>query len=134
MLIAVTSQLPLMLATAGVDFYTHDTYFVLAPRYAFLGFALLCGLIGGLYYLGDRASGNRLHKGLTLAHFLFWIFAVLISFAVEFTLVRTVLGGHDPSQFWLVLAESASVAAFVIGALLFAVNFAWALVRKLRAS
>lgn len=133
-LIAVTSQLPIRLATAGVDFYTRDTYFVLAPRYALLGFALLCGLIGGLYYLGDRASGNRLHKGLILAHFLLWILTVLISFAVECTLVRAVLEGRDPNPRWLVLAGSVSVTAFLAGGLLFVVNLIRGMVSKLRAS
>lgn len=134
MLIAVTSRLPIRPATTSLDFYTHDTYFVVGPRYSILGFALLWGVIAGFYYLGDRASGNRLNNGLTLAHFAFWIFAVLISFWVEFAVVRAVLNGHDPNQPGLILAVRMAIPAFLIGGALFLVNFAWALARRIRAS
>ena len=133
--IAATAALPIRLATTGIDFYMHDTYFVVPPRYSFFGFALVCFVIAFFYYFGGRASGNRLSNGLTLAHFLLWIFAVVISFAVEFTLVRAALSGHDPNQSWLILFGSvAAVPAFVIGGVLFLVNFALAMVRKVRAS
>lgn len=134
-LIAATSQLPVRLATAGVDFYTHDTYFVIAPRRAILGFALLWGVIAAFYYFGDRASGNRLNNGLTLAHFVLWIFVALLFFAVEFTLIRAVLSGHDPNQSRLTLAAGiASLGAFLTGALLFVVNLTRGMFRKHRAS
>ena len=134
-LVAVTAMLPVKLATAGIDFVMHDTYFVIPPRYSYFGFALLCGLIAGFYYLADRASGNRLNKRLTIAHFLLWTFAVAISFAVEFTLVRAVVSGRDPNQSWLLpLGSLGAFPAFLIGGVLFLINFGWAMARKLRAS
>lgn len=134
-LIAVTSQLPIRAATASLDFYLHDTYFVVGPRYTIWGFALLWGVVAGFYYFGARALGNRLNNGLTLAHFVLWIFAVVTSFVVEFALVRAAQSGHAPNQSRLIFAGSiACVVAFLIGAVLFLVNFSWALVRKLRAS
>lgn len=134
-LIAATAMLPVKLATMGLDFYMHDTYFVVPARYSFFGFALLCILIAAFYYLGDRASGNRLNNGLTIAHFLLWALAVALSFGVEFRLVRAVVSGHDPNQSWLVLLGSvAAVPAFLIGGVLFLINITWAMVRKLRAS
>lgn len=133
-MIAATAALPIRLATTGLDFYMHDTYFVVPPRYSFFGFALLCFVIAFFYYFGDRASGNRFNNGLTLAHFLLWILAVLISFAVEFMLVRAVLGGHAPNESRLILAGSVAIPAFLIGGVLFLVNFALAMVRKVRAS
>ena len=135
MLIALASQLPIKPATANLDFYLHDTYFVVGPRYGFLGFALLGGVIAGVYYLGDRASGNRLNDGLTIAHFLLWTFAVVTTFVVEFTAVRSVVSGRDPNQSWLVLlGRNAAFPAFVMGALSLLINVVRAMARKVRAS
>jgi len=133
--IATIAAFPNRLATAGLDVYMHDTYFVIPPRYSLFGFALLCGVVAVFYYLSDRASGNRLNKGLTIAHFLLWTFAVVLSFAVEFRLVRAVVSGQDPNQSWLVLLGSAAaVPAFLIGGVLFLINITRAMVRKFRAS
>lgn len=134
-LIAATAMFPNRLATVGLDLYLHDTYFVVPHRYSLFGFALLCGVIAGVYYLGDRASGNRLNDGLTIAHFLLWIFAVVTTFVVEFTAVRSVVSGRDPNQSWLVLlGRSAAFPAFVMGALLFLINVVRAMARKVHAS
>ena len=134
-LIATTATFPNRLAAVGLDLYMHDTYFVVPHRYSLFGFALLSGVIAGVYYFGARASGNRLNDGLTIAHFLSWTFAVVTTFVVEFTAVRSVVSGRDPNQSLLVLlGRSAAFPAFVIGAVLFLVNFALAMVRKVRAS
>ena len=92
------------------------------------------GVVAGFYYFAARPLGNRLNNGLTLAHFVLWIFAVVTFFAVEFAFVRAALSGHAPNQSWLILAGSVAIPAFLIGGVLFLINFAWALARKLRAS
>ena len=46
--IAVIAFVPLRLTNA-IDIYMHDTYFVVGPRHAMLGFALLCGVVAGFY-------------------------------------------------------------------------------------
>ncbi len=62
--VAVIALVPVKLTDAmfGLDFYLHDTYFVVPPRYGIGGFALLCGVSAGFYYFGDRASGHRLNE------------------------------------------------------------------------
>jgi heme/copper-type cytochrome/quinol oxidase subunit 1 len=118
---------------AAFDLYLHDTYFVISHGHGILSFALLCAVFAALYYFGGRFLGPHLSNGLSLAHFLFWIFALVAVWAAEFALVHTVQARQDPNQSWSLLAGSVAAAlAFLLGGLLFLINFAWAITRKLR--
>jgi heme/copper-type cytochrome/quinol oxidase subunit 1 len=131
--IAVIALVPVKLTDTMFDFYVHDTYIVVAARHAIFGFALLCGVFAGFYYFGDLALGHRLNHGLTLAHFLLWIFSLVV-FALEAQgLARTIRSQQDPNQSWLLIAGfAAPLLAFIAGGILFLVNLAWAIVLKLK--
>jgi heme/copper-type cytochrome/quinol oxidase subunit 1 len=133
--IAAVAFIPVKPAYAAFDFYMHDTYFVVAHGHAILGFALLLGVFAGLYYFIDRILERRLNNGVSLAHFLLWISVPILISIEEHALLRSVASGKDPNQSQLILAGSAAVVlAFLIGGLLFLVNFAWAIIRKVRIS
>jgi heme/copper-type cytochrome/quinol oxidase subunit 1 len=135
LLIAVTALPPLRLVTAGLGFYLHATYIRFAAQDAILAFALLCGVVASLYYFGDRTSGHRLNNVLILCHFLSWFLAVADFFALKHVFMRAVLSGQDPHQSRLILGGSVAAAlAFLIGGVLFVINFAWAIIRKFRTS
>jgi heme/copper-type cytochrome/quinol oxidase subunit 1 len=120
---------------AAFDLYLHDTYFVVSHGQGILSFALLCAVFAALYYFGGRFLGSSLSKGLALAHFLLWVFALVAFSIMEFLLIHAVQARQDPNQSWPILAGSAVPAlAFLAGGLLFLLNFALAIARKLRTS
>jgi heme/copper-type cytochrome/quinol oxidase subunit 1 len=133
--IAVIAFLPVRLMHTAFDLYLHDTYFVVSHGQGILSFALLCAVFAAFYYFGGRFLGPRLSNGLALAHFLLWIFALVAFWVVEIALVHAVQARQGPNQSWPVLAGSAAAAiAFLVGGLLFLINFAWAVTRRLRTS
>ncbi len=133
--IAVIALVVLKLTDAMFDFYLHDTYFVVAPSHAILGSALLCAGLAVFYYFCDRALGLRLSRGMSLAHFLLWIFS-FVAFALELHgLVRAIRSQQDPNQTWfLVVGFTAPLLAFIVGGFFFLVNVAWAIVLKFKTS
>jgi heme/copper-type cytochrome/quinol oxidase subunit 1 len=131
--IAVIAVVPVKLTDAIFDFYVHGTYIVVAARYAILWTALLCGVFAGFYYFGDRGLGLRLHSGMSLAHFLFWIFSFVVFVLEAHGLARTIRSQQDPNQSWILLAGFvAPLLGFIVGGALFLVNVAWAIVLKLK--
>ena len=133
MLIGVFAPVIARLTVASLDFYLHDTYFVIAPPHAFLGLSLLCGVFAGFYYFGDRILRLQLSASLILAHFLFWIFAFAVLAVEEVSIIHTILRGQDPNQSWLLIVGGAApVLSFIIGAGLFVLNLTRAIVLKLK--
>ena len=128
--IAVIAVVPVKLTDAMFDFYLHATYIVVAARHAILGFALLCGVFAGLYYFGDRLLGHRLVNGLTLAHFLLWIFSFVIFVLEAHGLARAIRSQQDPRP--LLAGFAAPLLALIVGGILFITNLAWAIVLKLK--
>ena len=95
------------------------TYFVVW-RHAILTVALLCGLFAGFYYFADRFLAHRLSKVLVLAHFLLWVFSIIVlALAVEETgsISILVIAGLVP-------------LSFIVGGALFLVNLVRAMVLK----
>jgi cytochrome c oxidase subunit 1 len=69
-----------MLAAPPIDFYTHDTYFVVAHFHQVLfGSAVLAGF-AGLYYWYPKLTGRMYREGLGKLHF--WL--IFIGFNVTF--------------------------------------------------
>ena len=132
---ALIAALPFKLTDAMFDLYLRDTYFVVAPRHASLGFALLCGLFAGFYYLGDRVLGHRLNNGLAVAHFLLWAFSLVVLTLAAQGMGRALRAGQDPNQSWLFLAGLfVPIVSFLVGGAIFLVNLGWAIVLKLKAA
>ncbi len=131
--IAVIALVPGKLTDTTFDFYVHATYIVVAGRHAILAVALLCGVFAGFYYFGDRALGLRLNNGMTLAHLLLWIFSFVVFVLEAHALGRTIRSQQDPNQSWVLIAGFvAPLLGFIIGGAFFLVNFAWAIVIKLK--
>lgn len=133
-IIALIALAPIWQTCAVVDFYLHDTYFVVPWRHAILAFALLGGLFGGFYYLADRVLAHRLNTGLALAHFLFWVFSPIVLALAAEGLSRRVQAGQAPNQSWLLLMGLVPALSFIVGGALFLVNLVWAIVMNVKTS
>src|SRR2546425_105669 len=109
------------------------TYIVVAARYAILWTALLFGVFAVFYYFVDRGFGLRLNNGMSLAHFLLWIFSFVVFVLEAHGLARTIRSQQDPNQSWILLAGFvAPLLAFIVGGALFLANVAWAIVLRLK--
>ena len=115
------------LASPPLDFFTHDTYFVIAHFHSVV-MALTMGAFAGIYFWFPKISGKMLHEGWGKAQF--W---TLFIGTQIFTLPGYLLGLHgmprrmavypnNPS--WQTLNQWESVGALIIGVstLLFVVN------------
>jgi cytochrome c oxidase subunit 1 len=120
------------LASPPLDFFTHDTYFVVAHFHSVV-LALVMGGMAGIYYWGPKMTGYLLNE--RLGKIQFWLFFIgaqvmtLPQYALGlFGMPRRVAGyPHDPS--WQTLNEWASIGAFLMGIsiVVFVVNlvFSW---------
>ena len=63
-----------VLASAGVDAYLHDTYFVVAHFHYVLSMGAVFGIFAGFYYWFGKMFGVMYNKFLAAAHF--WLFFV----------------------------------------------------------
>ena len=115
------------LASPPLDFFTHDTYFVVAHFHSVV-MALTMGAFAGLYFWFPKITGKMLHEGWGKAQFWFLFIGTQV-----FTFPMYLLGLHgmprrmavypnNPS--WQNLNDWASVGALLIGisTLLFVVN------------
>jgi len=115
------------LASPPLDFFTHDTYFVVAHFHSVV-LALVMGGMAGLYYWGPKITGYLLNE--TIGKIQFWTFFIGANLMVapQYALgldgmprrVATYL--HDPQ--WQTLNRVATVGALVMGlsTALFVVN------------
>src|SRR5664279_2114422 len=117
------------LASPPLDFFTHDTYFVVAHFHSVV-MALVLGGMGGLYYWGPKITGYLLNERIGKAQFWFLFIGTQV-----FTIPQYLLGldgmprriavyPHDPQ--WKMLNDWSSIGAAMIGlsTLLFVVNVA----------
>ncbi len=115
------------LASPPLDFFTHDTYFVIAHFHSVV-MALTLGAFAGIYFWFPKITGKMLHEGWGKAQF--WL---LFIGTQVFTVPLYIVGLHgmprrmavypnNPS--WQNLNEWSSVGALMIGisTLLFVVN------------
>ena len=117
------------LASPPLDFFTHDTYFVVAHFHSVV-MALVLGGMAGLYYWGPKITGYLLNE--RYGKFQFWF---LFIGTQVFTFPQYLLGlrgmprrvaiyPHDPQ--WKMLNEWSTVGAILIGlsTLIFVANVA----------
>ena len=115
------------LASPPLDFFTHDTYFIVAHFHSVV-MALVLGGMAGLYYWGPKITGYMLNERIGKAQF--WL---LFIGTQVFTIPQYILGlqgmprrmaiyPHDPQ--WQDLNTWSSVGAIMIGisTLLFVIN------------
>jgi cytochrome c oxidase subunit I len=120
------------LASPPLDFFMHDTYFVVAHFHSIV-MALVLGAMGGIYYWGPKMTGYLLNE--RIGKFQFWFLFIGIQ-VMTFPMYMLGLDGmarriaaypHDPE--WAVLNQVASVGAFMIGfsmlLFLFNIVYSW---------
>jgi cytochrome c oxidase subunit 1 len=120
------------LASPPLDFFTHDTYFVVAHFHSVVMALVLAGM-AGLYYWGPKITGYLLNE--RIGKFQFW-FLFLGSQVFTFPLYILGLEGmprrlgvypHDPQ--WKMLNDISTLGAILIGVstILFVVNiiYSW---------
>jgi cytochrome c oxidase subunit 1 len=106
------------LASPPLDFFTHDTYFVVAHFHSIV-MALVLGAMGGLYYWGPKITGYLLNETIGKVQFWFLFIGTQI-----FTLPMYLLGLRGmprripiyplhPS--WQFLNQLSTVGALLIG-------------------
>jgi cytochrome c oxidase subunit 1 len=115
------------LASPPLDFFTHDTYFIVAHFHSVV-MALVIGGMAGLYYWGPKITGYMLNERIGKTQFWFLFIGTQV-----FTIPQYILGlqgmprrmaiyPNDPQ--WQTLNTWSSVGAIMIGisTLLFVVN------------
>jgi cytochrome c oxidase subunit 1 len=118
------------LASPPLDFFTHDTYFVVAHFHSVV-LALLMGAMGGLYYWGPKITGYLLNERIGKAQFWF-----LFLGAQAFTFPEYILGlwgmprriGVYPNHpSWQALNDVATIGAIMMGisTIIFLVNLVY---------
>jgi cytochrome c oxidase subunit I len=106
------------LASPPLDFFMHDTYFVVAHFHSVV-MALVMGAMGGLYYWAPKLTGYLLNERIGKAQFwTLFIGTQLMTFPMYWVgldgMPRRIQNYlHDPS--WQTLNIWASVGAFIIG-------------------
>jgi cytochrome c oxidase subunit 1 len=118
------------LASPPLDFFMHDTYFVVAHFHSVV-MALVFGGMAGLYYWGPKITGYLLNERIGKAQF--WLLFIGTQLM---TIPMYVLGldgmprrmaGYPADPSWKMLNDLASAGGFLIGisTLLFVVNMVY---------
>jgi cytochrome c oxidase subunit I len=118
------------LASPPLDFFTHDTYFVVAHFHSVV-LALVMGAMAGLYYWGPKITGYLFNEALGKWHF--WTYflganlmvAPMYELGLEGMPRRVASYIHDPE--WTTLNRVATAGAVLMGisTVIFLVNCAW---------
>ena len=128
----------IFMASAPVDIYIHDTYFIVAHIHYVLFGGSLFAVFAGITYWFPKMFGRRMHEGLGRAHFALTFVFYNCTF---FPMHLLGLGGHmrriyDPTQYDFLrplqpMNVFVSVSAFLLLAsqLPFAANFLWSIFR-----
>lgn len=124
------------MASAPIDIYIHDTYFIVAHIHYVLFGGSLFGIFAGIYYWYPKMFGKMLNESLGRKHF-YWSFAAFN--ATFFPMHIIGLGGHmrrihDPSIYEFLKPiegwnKFVTIAAIILGfsQLFLVINILWSL-------
>jgi cytochrome c oxidase subunit 1 len=124
------------MASAPVDIYIHDTYFIVAHIHYVLFGGSLFGIFAGIYYWYPKMYGKMLNESLGRKHF-YWSFAAFN--ATFFPMHIIGLGGHmrrihDPSIYEFLKPiegwnKFVTIAAIILGfsQLFLVINILWSM-------
>jgi cytochrome c oxidase subunit 1 len=118
------------LASPPLDFFTHDTYFVIAHIHSIF-MALMMAAMAGLYYWGPKITGYLLNEKFGKAQFWFLFIGAQVLTLPQYLLGlrgmprRMAVYPHDPQ--WKSLNELSTLGAVLIGisTIIFVVNVAY---------
>ncbi|MCH8813043.1 MAG: cbb3-type cytochrome c oxidase subunit I, partial [Gemmatimonadetes bacterium] len=126
----------IFMASAPVDIYIHDTYFIVAHLHYVLVGGSLFGIFAGITYWYPKMFGRMMNEGLGKVHFaLSFLFYNMAFFPMHNLGVQGMMRRiYDPNQYEylqglqpLSTFISISIFLFATTQILFAFNFLWSL-------
>jgi cytochrome o ubiquinol oxidase subunit 1 len=121
-----------LLAVPPADFVLHNSLFLVAHFHNVIIGGVVFGLFAGYEYWFPKAFGFRLHKGLGLAAFWFWIVGFFVAFMPLYVLglmgMTRRMQHYDVPEWqpWLQVA-AAGAALIAIGVALQVVQLVWSI-------
>ncbi len=122
----------IFLASPPLDFFTHDTYYVVAHFHSVV-MALVMGALAGIYFWAPKMTGHMMHEGIGKIQFWFlFIGTQLFTFPLYLVGLHGMprrMANYPINPSWQTLNEWGSVGAILIGIsmVLFLVNviYSW---------
>lgn len=115
-----------MLASPPIDFYTHDTYFVVAHFHQVLVGTTVFAMLAGLYYWYPKFTGRLLHEGWGKANFWTMFVGFWVTYMPQYLLglrgMPRWVGQYSPSFTFLNRVSTVGAYILGLGALLLLVN------------